>query len=185
MEKEVRIVGKEVLADIRSGMTESQLKTKYRLSSRGIVRLFDRLADARLIETFELFERYPTYKQIVDNIRGRKSPRARLTVPMLVYDIDSSAIGVVRDLSITGLRVAGLKVNVGDKRTFQIPVDMFMNADPLLIIVECCWVRPKENKKYWTAGFKIVNLSERDASVLRTFIEFLVFSNSGEWQTMT
>jgi hypothetical protein len=184
MEKEIKIAGKQVLADIRSGMTEPQLKAKYGLSSRGIVRLFDRLTDSRLIKPSELFDRYPTYKKVVDNVKGRKDPRARLTVPMLVYDIDSSAMGVVRDISMTGLRVAGLKANIGDMRTFQIPVDMFMNTDPLLVIVECAWVKRKENKSYQTAGFKIVKLSDRDASVLKSFMDFLILSNSGEWQTI-
>jgi hypothetical protein len=184
MEKEIKIRGKEVLSDIRSGMTESQLRTKYSLSSRGLIRLFDRLVDKQLIETSELFQRYPSYRKAVDHLGQRKAPRARLTVPMLIYDIDSSAIGVVRDLSMTGLRVAGLKTKVGDRKTFQIPVDMFINNDPLLVIVECCWVKSREDKKYQLAGFKILNLSERDASVLKTFIEFLVFSHSGEWQAI-
>ena len=73
-----------------------------------------------------------------EHIQG---PTWRVHVP--IYDIGSGAIGVLRDISETGLRVAGIESKVGQVKTFQIPIDMFMQADPLLIIAECKWVEIK------------------------------------------
>jgi len=185
MQQHKRINGKEVLADIRSGMTEFDLKAKYQLSSKGLEKLFRRLMDTRLIDRLELYQRFPVYKKSMESLGERSQPRARLSVPVLAYDINSSAIGVIRDISMNGLRIAGLKSQAGDVRTFQIPVDMFINTDPLLVIAKCRWMKLRDGMhKHAIAGFEVINISERDSSVLRTFLDFLLLSRSGEWQAL-
>ncbi len=133
----------------------------------------------------ELYKISSYYRDTIDSITGRRYPRADLTVRVPIYDIGSGAKGVLRDISETGLRVAGIESSVGQAKTFQIPIDMFMKADPLLIIAECKRVELKgRNSKYFVAGFEIIDLSEGDRKTLRNFIEFLLLSNSGEWQTI-
>ena len=56
-----------------------------------------------------------------------------MAVRVPIYDMGSGAIGVLRDISETGLRVAGIESRVGQAKAFQIPIDMFMQADPLLL----------------------------------------------------
>ncbi len=103
-----------------------------------------------------------------------------------VCDVGSTRLGIVRDLSETGLRVAGIKYQVGDVTTFQLPIDVFMNADPLLVIAKCRWVSEKGNeRKYFVAGFELVDLSPADRKVLKEFINLLLLSKSGEWNTAT
>ena len=59
-----------------------------------------------------------------------------------------------------------LSARVGQARTFQIPIDMFMQAEPLLIIAECKWVEIKgRHKKYPVAGFEIMDLPEKDRKI--------------------
>ena len=41
-----------------------------------------------------------------------------------------------------------------------------------------------QDKKYPVAGFEIMDLRETDREVLRDFIEFLLHSDSGEWETI-
>ena len=36
--------------------------------------------------------------------------------------------------------MAWIESNVGQAKTFQIPIDTFMQTDPLLIVAECKWV---------------------------------------------
>ncbi len=73
----------------------------------------------------------------------------------------------------------------GRQETFQLPVDMFLHADPLRLRAECTWVQTRGDvKKYAVAGFTIVDLSETDARVLATFINLLILGGSGEWQAL-
>lgn len=186
MQQHKRINGRNVLDAIRAGSDHTDLKARYGLSTKGLCKLFDMLVGAGLIAQFELFQRYPLYREKMENVQKRDSPRARLSVPLYVYDVESSATGVLRDISRTGMRVAGLQVKVGEMRTFQIPVDLFIAADPLLIVAKCQWFAgPENSRKYTSAGFEIVNISETDASVLSSFLELMVLSASGQWDTLT
>ena len=79
----------------------------------------------------------------------------------------------------------GLESNVGQVKTFQIPIDMFMQTDPLMILAECKWVETKGKvRRHSVAGFEIMDLSERDRKTLRDFMGMLVLSESGEWKTI-
>jgi len=50
---------KEVLRDFRSGMSDSQLKEKYKLSDKGLLGLFKQMQDAGLIKESDLRNRVP------------------------------------------------------------------------------------------------------------------------------
>ena len=81
--------------------------------------------------------------------------------------------------------MAGIEARVGQARTFQIPIDMFMQSEPLLIIAECKWVEIKgRHKQYPVAGFEIIDLPANDMNTLQNFISVLLLSESGEWQTI-
>ena len=97
-----------------------------------------------------------------------------LPFELIVYDITTSSIGLLRDISETGLRVAGINCNVGGERTFQLPVDIFMGADPLLIVAKCQWAKVRgKTMIYATAGFEMTDISDDDKMVLKTFVELL------------
>ena len=180
-----QINGRDILNDLRSGMADSELQVKYKLSTKSLLTVFKQLVACKAISHSALYEISLSYRDRVDRITGRRHPRADLAVQVPIYDIGSGALGVLRAISETGLRVAGIESSVGQAKTFQIPIDMFMEAEPLLIIAECKWVELKERKKkYFVAGFEIVDLPERDSKVLRDFIQFLLLSESGEWQTI-
>ena len=49
-----QIKSKEVLQDIHSGVTDAELKQKYRLTDQGLKSLFKKLLDAGLIHQVEL-----------------------------------------------------------------------------------------------------------------------------------
>ena len=98
---------------------------------------------------------------------------------------DASATGILRDISEKGLRVAGIESSVGQVKTLQIPIDMFMQTDPLLIMASANGSRRRaRHKRYPVAGFEIMDLSERDRKVLRDFMGVLVIGESGEWKTI-
>lgn len=59
-----RINGREVLADIRSGIDDAGLMEKYGLSSRGIIQLMGKLVSAGLLTPAELADRRSLAKTI-------------------------------------------------------------------------------------------------------------------------
>jgi hypothetical protein len=186
--KHRRIVSGQVLQDIRSGMGDAELQEKYKLSSKGLVRLLERLVDSKLISQAELSEMSGAYRNKVGRIYGRSHVRAHITVPIPVYDIGaigSSAIGLLRDISLEGFRIAGIESNVGDVKTFQLPLDMFMKAHPLILVGECFWVAPRVgNQSYWVTGYRMETVTETDADAITKFINFLLFTDSGQWKTV-
>ncbi|HTY26375.1 MAG TPA: PilZ domain-containing protein [Desulfomonilaceae bacterium] len=179
-----RISAKSMREDIRSGLSEAALMAKHHLSSKGLQRLFNELIHAKIVTHQDLYKRFASYRERTDQVKQRQARRAGLSVKLPVCDVGSTSFGIVRDISETGLRVAGIKYQVGDVTTFQLPIDAFMKADPLLVIAKCQWVSEKGKKtKYFVAGFEFIDLSDSDLNSLRDFVSFLLASKSGEWQT--
>ncbi len=179
------INAKEILADIKAGMNNATLMEKYWLSEKGLQSVFKKLVTLKAISHSELYERSKSSRERIDHIRNRKSPRARLTIRVPIYDFESGDKGILRDISENGLRTAGIEARVGQTKTFQIPVDMYVESDPLLVQAECKWVEIRQGgKEYFVAGFEITDVPESDIEILQNFIGWLLFSESGQWQTI-
>ncbi len=185
MGKKRQINGKDILNDLRSGMAAWELQLKYKLSGKSLQNIFKKLVERNAISHSELYELSSFYRERIERRRERAYPRADLGVYVPIYDIGSGAIGVLRDMSETGLRVAGIESRMGQAKTFQIPLDMFIHAERLLIIAECKWVEIKgRRRKYPVAGFEIMDLPETDREALRNFMTFVLLSDSGDWETI-
>ena len=185
MGKKRQINGRHVIADLRSGMSDLELQAKYELSPKALQSILEKLVAYNAISHTELCERSLLYKGTTELTVVRKFRRVDLNLPVEIYDVNTSATGILRDISEKGLRVAGIESSVGQAKTFQIPIDMFMQTDPLLIVAECKWVETRGKvKRHSVAGFEIMDLSERDRKTLRDFMGMLVLSESGEWKTI-
>ena len=62
----VELKAKDVVNDIRSGMTDQELMEKYRLSSAGLEDLFSQLLASGVVRQFEIDERMPMLDATVD-----------------------------------------------------------------------------------------------------------------------
>jgi hypothetical protein len=183
MEKRRQINAKDIVNDLRSGMADWQLQVKYKISTKSLRSIFRRLVKSKAISHDELYATSSLYRERTDHLKARKHPRAELDVYVPVYDVVDSAIGVLRDISESGLRVAGVNASIGQVKTFQIPVDMLIPAPPLLVMAECKWVEIRtKNREYSTAGFQILDLPELDSKILKDYVKLLFLSTSGEWQ---
>jgi hypothetical protein len=181
-----RISAKFIREDIHSGLSEAELMTKYVLSLKGLQKLFRELVQANIVTHQDIYKRFASYRERADQLKQRQARRAGLSLRLPVCDVGSTSFGIVRDISETGLRVAGIEYQVGDVTTFQLPLDVFMNADPLLVVAKCRWVSEKGKKrKYFVAGFELVDLSPADLEILKQFINLLLLSKSGEWNTVS
>ena len=180
-----RISAKPILEDIRSGISEAELMAKHSLPLKGLQRLFKKLVHSKVVTHEDLYERFASYRERTDQLKQRQTRRANLSVKLPVYDVSSAKYGILRDISETGLRVAGLEYRVGDVTTLQLPIDSFTNADPPLVIAKCRWVSEEGNKiKYFVAGFKLMDLSSTDRKILNEFINLLTLSDSGQWHSV-
>ena len=180
-----RISGKLIRDEIASGLTELDLMKKHDLSLDDLLKLFRELVKIGITTRQELYERFAWYKKRTDRPNRRKARRASLSLRVPIHDILSSKLGTLRDISVTGLRVAGIEYQVGDITTFYLPTDIFMNADSLLVVAECRWVSRKNPKnKNVMAGFEFQDLSPADLRVLQRFINSLLLSKSGQWNTI-
>jgi hypothetical protein len=180
-----QINGRNIIDDLRSGMTDQELQMKYGLSTNGLCTIYEKLLDRGAISHTELFERSPLYSLRMNYKESRSYPRADLSTSVPIYDVGTGSVGILRDISEKGMRVAGIDASVGQAKTFQIPIDMFMLADPLLIVAECKWAKlTGKRKEFIVAGFEIIALSENDRNTLQNFITFILLSDSGHWKAL-
>lgn len=164
----------EIVEEIRRGHTDIDLMKKYRLSTKRLEKLLQKLIDAEVIDSDELYEHSHTYRLLVDRMRGRMYPRISIEFPLHIYDIPSSRMGLIRDISEGGFRVAGMKPVEGNLASFQLPVGVFMNSDPLTFIARCVWVRQRGKAlKYRDAGFEITEIRKDDQESLKDFVSLL------------
>ncbi len=184
MGKTRQLNGRHVVNDLRSGMGDWELQVKYQLSLKGLQRVFEKLVTYQVISQSELCQRSPLYKATTDVTDARKCRTVCLDIPITIYDLETKACGLLRDISESGLRVAGIEADVGQVKTFLIPIDMFMPTDPLLVVAECKWIETKsETKRHSMAGFEMIDLPDKALKTIQDFMEFLVLGDSGEWKT--
>lgn len=181
-----QINGRNIINDLRSGMTDPELQMKYGLSANSLCKIFEKLVDRAAVSHSELSKWSTLYNLRTSFKESRTYPRADLATKVLIYDLATGSIGILRDISETGLRVAGIDARIGRATTFQLPVDMFMRAEPLLIVAECKWAKTRRKmQEYVVAGFEIIDLSAKDGNTLQNFISVLLLSESGHWKTLS
>lgn len=173
-----------VIGDLRSGMADWELQVKYKLSSQALDTIFKRLVASKAISHAELYESSPFYRERSDGIKQRAHCRADLPLYLAVRDVEGKTAGVLRDISEKGLRVAGIEASVGQVKTFQVPVDLFVQSAPLLIQAECKWIEAKgKTTRYFVAGFEIISLSAGDSKLLGEFTRLLSLNcRTGDWR---
>jgi hypothetical protein len=183
MGQPARISAKSIKSDIRSNLSASDLMKKYGLSTKGLETVFSQLMAAGLVDMAEISERYPSYAPLLKARTMNKGTVLTLSVPVPISDLEGSAKGILRDISLEEIRVAGVNAKVGEIRNFRIPVDMFMAAEPLELATRCTWVKTKgREKKYAVAGFEMVNLTKSQRETLERFMKVMFLSSSGEWR---
>jgi hypothetical protein len=110
----------DIIRDIRSGMTVSQLIEQYRFSLKALRIVFRKLLNAGALTKEELDAQKSLYRDIVDLKGVRKWPRTPTTLPVRIYDSGNPfATGYVRDISEKGICVEGIEATVGEIKNFN------------------------------------------------------------------
>lgn len=171
-----KVKAQEIVADIRSGMTQRQLMDKYSISVNSLHNLLRKLVDFKAVQKSEVQALLaPTPEELAIR-ETRKEPRHYVFVPLPIYDVSNLMDeGQVVDLSESGLRITGLRAKVGEKKQFLLQANDFASVMPFSFEAVCRWVS-HNRKEPWFAGYEITTISDRGLAELKQIIRILTIS---------
>ena len=167
-----KIKARDIIRDIRSGLTVSQLMWKYRFPLKALRIVFRKLLKAGALTKEELETQRALYRDTVDMTGIRKWLRTTTTLPLRIYDSGNPfATGYVRDISEKGACVEGIKAGVGETKNFVVRSGAFGAGRTFVFEGKCRWVDKEESSsKRWVAGFEITSISSLDSRELHKLI---------------
>ena len=164
-------LAKEIVKDIQAGMSDAELMRKHLLSSKGLQITFMKLVKGKFIERSEVENRLPSYGEAITVTDGRNQSRARPAWPVAVYEEKNQEIkGILKDISETGVQVAGIQAEVDEIKTLVVPQDFFGEFATFSFDAKCRWVNRVEDDE-WLAGFEIVHITNSNNEELRFLIQ--------------
>lgn len=170
--------GREFLSDLHSGLTETELMEKYRITSRCLQSLYRKLLNAGVLSRDDLKTeiRASLYSSTVELHALRNLPRESVVCPLLIYAEDEpDRIGRVMDISVAGVGTMGLLAKEGDQKTLIIAADKFFNVGRIVLSVVCRWTKTDTSAQA-LAGWEILFLDKDSEQELVKLIQSLSIS---------
>jgi hypothetical protein len=172
------IPARSFVGDMRSGMTDSALMEKYKLTARGLHSAFRKLLAANVVQPSELVGRHSEYDETVDVNDIRALQRDKVEFPLPIYERDKpESRGTISDITVMGVGIKGFETDVGDVRQFVIPADEFFQVNPVEFKARCRWVKRDESDGECVSGFEIMKVSKGSLARLRRLIQGLTLSD--------
>jgi hypothetical protein len=171
------IQARDIVMDIRSGMTDTELMEKYGLSAKGLDSAFQKLVKGRVMTVAEIYGQARSGEDtvVIDDVRS--CPRHFLTVAVPIYESEKpTKKGLLRDITDRGLGIMGLKARIGEIKSLVIPCQSFIDADHIWFEAECIWAEAGNTRAKWTCGFQITKISREDLKRLRKLVQFLTLA---------
>jgi hypothetical protein len=171
-----KIKSKEIVSDIRARVSDFELMSKYGLSLEQLQNVLEALLDRGAIRRAEIKERGPFFEDPANRSHTRRSPRIYLRVPLEVRDLnDTSNKGLITDLSEEGFRTRGITAVVGEEKDFLVSMKE-ARKKRVRLRASCVWANQDVDVSLLLeAGFKIVQISDRDLREMRTVARLLGF----------
>jgi len=172
MELKREIEAKDLIFDIRAGMTDSQLMEKYRLTYRGLKSALKKLLNVQAINPEELNEKFPLYEVLTaDDMR--QLTRSPLAFPLPVYESHRpDDKGKVNNISELGVYITGIESRVGETKHVVVDATEFASVGLVSFYAQCRWVGRKDSGEY-NAGFEITRISKESFNELKKMIQLL------------
>lgn len=168
------IKAKDIMTDLRGGLTNSGLMEKYQLSAKGLASIFNKLIRAEAVRIGELDHRMPNAADTVALEESRCYARKYLAFRLLVHGATNpSPEGRIRDITERGLQIVGIPASAGDKKTFLIEPTDFVDLIPFKFEAECRWSKLEVEREQTIAGFQITEISDDSLERLRNLIQAL------------
>jgi len=166
------IKAKDIIASIRSGLSDQELKEKYKLTPKGLQSVFRKLLAHGLLDRSTFFGRLSESMSPVDNEIVRKLDRKEILMPLRLLDTnDGTCSGIVTDITTEGAGVKGIAAKVGDIRRFKVLADEYFQVGSFVFKAECRWTKPGDRREDDLAGFQITDIAEEEKSKLQSLID--------------
>ncbi len=174
----LRIQAGEIIDDIRSGLTDFELMSKYSMSALDLRNTIQKLLDGDIIQSSEVYHRRVLYDDSLDDESRREIPRHYLALLLPVYEADNPNVkGWLTDITEQGVGVRGIKAVRGEFRAFVIVPERFSRVDQIVFETECRWAEDGNEDVEPTAGFQITGISSHDLVALKEFIRVITIDN--------
>lgn len=167
---------KQFLNDMKAGMTDLQLMEKYRVSSRGLQRVFKKLLDVDAVTPAELRTRVPSFEDTVsldfENLQFPTEEHLECLVP--VYDAtDPTYTGSICEIGDNGLTIEGLPAKPDEVRRIVVAAQDFFEIESFTVEVRCLWAKPALAGKPPVAAFEITSIAQNDSPNLRSLVRLV------------
>jgi hypothetical protein len=170
MAEKKKIQAADIITDIRAGLTDKELMTKYHLSSKGLQSALTKLIKLLVIDPDEIESRFQLYDDTVNIHSMRRAVRVPAPYPVEIRDKkDLNNHGMVRDISELGVGVEGIKTKANDERSLVIMCDEIVDIDPIEFDAVCRWAKTV-NDGTFSAGFEITHISDLARTELKKLI---------------
>ncbi|MBI4962364.1 MAG: PilZ domain-containing protein [Desulfomonile tiedjei] len=171
MAEKRQIKAKDIINDIRRGMTDSELMEKFRLSIKGLQSVFRKLEAVKAIKPSELYGRFPGFDDTIDVDQLRRELREYLELSVPIYEMERpEKIGAVRDISTKGIGARGIQATPGETKTLVIDPGHFFPIEPFSFEAICRWVRREGPNRDYVGGFEITEISEEGEKRLQEIV---------------
>ena len=106
----------------------------------------------------------------------RKSKRKYVLFKIPAYYAETKRfLGLVQDITETGVQLFGVKVDVDTTKTLVIQASEYLKGTPLVFEAICRWTRRENPQGYYVSGFEIANISGESKKNLLKLIEAVAF----------
>ena len=171
-----RIKIREIVGDVRSGMTDSQMMEKYQIDHEALQALFKKLLDLKAISSDALFGEASLACDTSIPTHVREMDRYVLDFDIPVYEEGYTEIqGRVHDITEKGIGIRGLLVRVADVKTLVVLGDAFGVVAPFDLRAICRWSGLDGSDGQYAAGFQILEISDEAMEELRKLIKLIAF----------
>ncbi|AFM22934.1 PilZ domain-containing protein [Desulfomonile tiedjei] len=169
-----KIRAEQIRDDIRAGVSERDLMSKYMCSSKHLRKIFEKLVTIGSLTAEEIDPNGNSKLHPPEVSKTPRLPRNYLPYPFTVYVVgDPEARGMILDITEYGFRVQGIQAREGEFKIFSfIPMDGSY-ARPFFLEAECRWIK-KPHDSGLVAGFQIEKLSDHSRRELGKFIQELM-----------
>ncbi len=168
MTTEKKIKAGEIARDLGRGLSDAELMEKYRLSLKGLLSLYKKALEARIIEASEVQRRFALNESLVILDDSRGLPRINLQKPIQVHEYERPENrGIISNVSESGLRIEELESVSGDVKTLVIPTHELLDGEFLVLETKCCWSESQSDGSR-SAGYEILGVLQGD---LKEFVQ--------------
>lgn len=169
----IEVSARQLMADIRSGMSRRELMHRYGLTSAGLRRLLNVLTDINTITWDELVGELYFLEDPLTQSDGRYASRYQVKFDVPIYDANLPEIhGRILDVAETGLGVEGIRAKLDETKTLVILGDPFGEVVPIEFQAICRWATKQKGGEF-QAGFQVTAISAEDFQELQRFIRLV------------